>query len=74
MEPVFVTIGTFDFQLMYLKLCVCMCVCVYISIDLTKEEIFSLSKLCTEDPHFECEFGFFKQNGGTPMGGPLSRC
>ena len=42
--------------------------------DLTKEEIFSLSKLCTEDPYFECEFGFFKQNGGTPMGGPLSRC
>ena len=42
--------------------------------DLTKEEIFSLSKLCTEDPYFECEFGFFKQNGGTPMGGPRSRC
>ena len=29
--------------------------------DLTKEEIFNLSKLCTEDPYFECEFGFFKQ-------------
>ena len=42
--------------------------------DLSKEEIFQLAKLCTENPYFECEFGFFKQKGGTPMGGPLSRC
>ena len=42
--------------------------------DLTKDEIFRLAKLCTENPYFECELGFFKQKGGTPMGGPLSRC
>ena len=42
--------------------------------DLTKDEIFKLAKLCTENPYFECELGFFKQKGGTPMGGPLSRC
>jgi len=42
--------------------------------DLSNEEIFQLAKLCTENPYFECEFGFFKQKGGTPMGGPLSRC
>ena len=42
--------------------------------DLSKEEIFQLARLCTENPYFECEFGFFKQKGGTPMGGPLSRC
>ena len=42
--------------------------------DLTKNEIFQLAGLCTENPYFECEFGFFKQKGGTPMGGPLSRC
>ena len=32
-----------------------------------------LSRLCTEGLYFECELGFFKQNGGTQMGGPLSR-
>ena len=42
--------------------------------DLTKEEIFRLAKLCMEVPYFECDFGFFRQKGGTPMGGPLSRC
>ena len=42
--------------------------------DLTKEEIFRLAQLCTEEPYFECDFGFFRQKGGTPMGGPLSRC
>jgi len=41
--------------------------------DLTKEEIKNLSRLCTEELYFECEFGFFRQNGGTQMGGPLSR-
>ena len=40
--------------------------------DLSKEEIFQLAKLCTENPYFESEFGFFKQKGGTPMGRPLS--
>ena len=29
--------------------------------------------MCTEELYFECEFGFFRQNGGTQMGGPLSR-
>ena len=41
--------------------------------DLTKSEIMKLSRLCTEGLYFECELGFFKQNGGTQMGGPLSR-
>ena len=41
--------------------------------DLTKEEIKKLSRLHTEELYFECEFGFFRQNGGTQMGGPLSR-
>ena len=41
--------------------------------DLTKQEIKQLVRLCTEQPYFECEFGFFLQKGGTQMGGPLSR-
>ena len=41
--------------------------------DLTKSEIMKLSRLCTEGLYFECELGFFKQNGGTQIGGPLSR-
>ena len=41
--------------------------------DLTKAELVILSRLCTEGLYFECELGFFKQNGGTQMGGPLSR-
>ena len=41
--------------------------------DLTKPEIIKLARLCTEELYFECEFGFFRQNGGTQMGGPLSR-
>jgi hypothetical protein len=41
--------------------------------DLDKEEIMELVRLCAEDPYFECDFGFFKQQGGTHMGGALSR-
>ena len=41
--------------------------------DLNKAEIIKLTRLVTEELYFECEFGFFKQNGGTQMGGPLSR-
>jgi hypothetical protein len=32
-----------------------------------------LVRLCAENPYFECDFGFFKQQGGTHMGGALSR-
>ena len=41
--------------------------------DLDKEEVIELVRLCAENPYFECEFGFFRQNGGTHMGGALSR-
>ena len=41
--------------------------------DLTKAELSKLTRLVTEELYFECEFGFFQQNGGTQMGGPLSR-
>ena len=41
--------------------------------DLEKYELIELARLVTECPYFECEFGFFTQEGGTPMGGPLSR-
>lgn len=41
--------------------------------DLDKQELIELARLITECPYFECEFGFFTQEGGTPMGGPLSR-
>ena len=41
--------------------------------DLTKQEIKQLVRLCTDQPYFECEFGFFLQKGGTQMGGPPSR-
>ena len=35
---------------------------------------FPSAQLCTGSLFFECEFGFFRQKGGIPMGGPLSRC
>ena len=41
--------------------------------DLSKAELAKLTRLVTEELYFECEFGFFQQNGGTQMGGPLSR-
>ena len=41
--------------------------------NLTKAEIMELTRLCTEQPYFECEIGFFAQSKGTHMGGPLSR-
>ena len=41
--------------------------------DLTKNEIMELTRLCTEQPYFECEFGFFAQSKETHVGGPLSR-
>ena len=41
--------------------------------DLTNAELAKLTGLVTEELYFECEFGFFKQNGGTQMGGSLSR-
>ena len=41
--------------------------------DLQKSELIELTRIISLDPYFECEFGFFKQEGGTPMGGPLSR-
>ena len=41
--------------------------------DLTKNEIMEFTRLCTEQPYFECEIGFFAQSKGTHMGGPLSR-
>ena len=41
--------------------------------DLMKTEIIKLTRLVTEEMYFECEMGFFQQNGGTQMGGPLSR-
>ena len=41
--------------------------------DLSKAKLAKLTRLVTEELYFECEFGFFQQNGGTQMGGPLSR-
>ena len=41
--------------------------------DLTKNERMELTRLCTGQPHFECESGLFAQSKGTHMGGPLSR-
>jgi hypothetical protein len=41
--------------------------------NLTKQELFHLSKLCVKDPCFQCELGRFQQTDGAPMGGPLSR-
>ena len=41
--------------------------------DLDKSEVIELVRLCAENPYFECEFGFFRQNGGIHMGGALSR-
>ena len=41
--------------------------------DIEKSEIIELVRLCAEDPYFECDLGFFKQQGGTHMGGALSR-
>jgi len=41
--------------------------------DLEPDELLELAKLCAENPYFECEKGFYQQEGGTPMGGPLSR-
>ena len=41
--------------------------------DLEKGEVMKLVRLCAQDPYFECDFGFFKQQGGTHMGGALSR-
>ena len=35
--------------------------------DLTKPEIIKLARQCTEELYFECEFGFFRQNGGTQI-------
>ena len=32
-----------------------------------------LVKCLVATPYFQCEMGFFKQEKGTPMGGPLSR-
>ena len=40
---------------------------------MTKNEIMEWTRLCTEQPYFECEIGFFAQSKGTHMGGPLSR-
>ena len=36
--------------------------------DLTKPELTKLTRLVTEELYFECEFGFFQQNGGNPNG------
>ena len=41
--------------------------------DLTKAEVIELTRIYTEHPYFECELGFFSQERGTHMGGPLSR-
>ena len=41
--------------------------------DLTKAEVIELTRIYTENPYFECELGFFSQQKGTHMGGPLSR-
>jgi hypothetical protein len=41
--------------------------------DLSKKEVIQLVRLLVSSPYFQCEFGFFKQTKGTPMGGPLSR-
>ena len=41
--------------------------------DLTKLEVSSLIWTLIASPYFQCEFGFFQQAKGTPMGGPLSR-
>ena len=41
--------------------------------DLSKAELAKLTRLVTEELYFESEFGFFQKNGGTQMGGPLSR-
>ena len=32
--------------------------------DLTKAELSKLTRLVTDELYFECEFGFFQQNGG----------
>ena len=40
---------------------------------MTKNEIMELTRLCTEQPYFECEIGFFAQSKGTHMGGTLSK-
>ena len=37
--------------------------------DLTKAEIMDLTRLCTEQPYFECEIGFFAQSKGNTHGG-----
>ena len=41
--------------------------------DLNNQEIMEVVRLVAEAPYFECELGFFNQEGGAPMGGPLSR-
>ena len=41
--------------------------------DLSRTEVIELVNLLVSSPYFQCEFGFFKQEKGTPMGGPLSR-
>ena len=35
--------------------------------------MIELTRIYTEHPYFECELGFFSQERGTHMGGPLSR-
>ena len=41
--------------------------------DLTRAEIMQLVGCLVTTPYFQCEMGFFRQEKGTPMGGPLSR-
>ena len=41
--------------------------------DLTKAEVIELTRIYTEYPYFGCKLGFFSQERGTHMGGPLSR-